>query len=67
MSGTNSFIEPFETVLDTGALGEQTDRQLLDRITGPDRTAAEPGFTILVKRHGPAGGEGCRREGCPGH
>ena len=53
MGGPGSFIQPIETLFDAGALGEQTDRQLLDRFTGPDRAIAELAFTVLVKRYGP--------------
>ncbi len=58
--GQRSFIEHIETLFDEGAIGEQTDRQLLERFTGRDRGAAERAFTALVKRHGPMVFRACR-------
>ncbi len=58
--GQRSFIEHIETLFDAGAIGEQTDRQLLERFTGRDRGAAELAFTALVKRHGPMVFRACR-------
>jgi RNA polymerase sigma factor (sigma-70 family) len=51
--GQRSFLQHIETLFDAGAIGEQTDRQLLQLFTGRDRTAAELAFAVLVKRHGP--------------
>ena len=51
--GQRSFLKHMETLFDAGAIGEHTDRELLQLFTGRDRTAAELAFTILVKRHGP--------------
>ncbi len=59
-SGQRSFLQHIETLFDAGAIGEQTDRQLLERFTGRDRTTAELAFTILVKRHGPMVFRACR-------
>src|SRR5215469_5020033 len=53
MGGPGSFIQQIETLFEAGAIGEQTDRQLLERFTGRDRAAGELAFTALVKRHGP--------------
>ncbi len=58
--GQRSFIEHIETLFDAGAIGEPTDRQLLERFTGRDRRAAELAFTTLVKRHGPMVFRACR-------
>jgi RNA polymerase sigma factor (sigma-70 family) len=58
--GQRSFIEHIETLFDAGAIGEPTDRQLLERFTGRDRKAAELAFTTLVKRHGPMVFRACR-------
>ena len=58
--GQRSFLEHIETLFDEGAIGEQTDRQLLERFTGRDRGAAELAFTVLVKRHGPMVFRACR-------
>ena len=60
MGGPESFIQQIETLFDAGALGELTDRQLLDRFTGPDRAIAELAFTVLVKRYGPIVYRVCR-------
>ena len=58
--GQRSFLQHIETLFDAGAIGEQTDRQLLELFTGRDRTAAELAFTVLVKRHGPMIFRACR-------
>ncbi len=55
-----SFIEHIETLFDAGAIGEPTDRQLLERFNGRDRKAAELAFTTLVRRHGPMVFRACR-------
>jgi RNA polymerase sigma factor (sigma-70 family) len=60
MSGQRSFLRQIETLFDVGAIGEQTDRQLLERFMGGDRTAAELAFTVLVRRHGPMVFRACR-------
>src|SRR4051812_21060504 len=51
--GQRSFLPYIETLFDGGAIGEQTDRQLLQLFANRDRVAAELAFTVLVKRHGP--------------
>ncbi len=51
--GQRSFLQHIETLYEAGAIGEQTDQQLLRLFTGRDPTAAELAFTVLVKRHGP--------------
>ena len=51
--GKRAFLQYIETLFEGGAIGEQTDRQLLQVFTGGDRMAAELAFTVLVKRHGP--------------
>ena len=56
--GQRSFIEHIETLFDAGAIGEQTDRQLLERFTGRDRGGRRAGV------HGP--GEAARADGLPG-
>jgi RNA polymerase sigma factor (sigma-70 family) len=53
MDGPGSFIQHIESLFDAGVIGEQSDRQLLERFTGRDRMAAELAFTVLVKRYGP--------------
>src|SRR5262245_21167540 len=58
--GQRSFLRHIETLFDAGTIGEQTDRQLLERFTGRDRTAAELAFTVLVRRHGPMVFRACR-------
>jgi hypothetical protein len=58
--GQRSFLQQIETLFDAGAIGEHTDRQLLQLFTGRDRTAAELAFTVLVKRHGPMIFRACR-------
>jgi hypothetical protein len=58
--GQRSFLQHIETLFDAGAIGEHTDRQLLDLSTGRDRTTAELAFTVLVKRHGPMIFRACR-------
>jgi RNA polymerase sigma factor (sigma-70 family) len=58
--GQRSFIEHIETLFDAGAIGEPTDRQLLERFNSRDRKAAELAFTTLVKRHGPMVFRACR-------
>jgi RNA polymerase sigma factor (sigma-70 family) len=60
MGGPGSFIQQIEALFDAGVLGEQTDRQLLERFTGRDRAAAELAFTVLVKRHGTMVYRACR-------
>src|SRR5262245_10261116 len=52
-NGQRALLQYIETLFDGGAIGEQTDRQLLQVFTASDRTAAELAFTALVKRHGP--------------
>jgi RNA polymerase sigma factor (sigma-70 family) len=58
--GQLSFLQHIETLFDAGAIGEHTDRQLLQLFTGRDRAAAELAFTVLVKRHGPMIFRACR-------
>jgi RNA polymerase sigma factor (sigma-70 family) len=58
--GQRSFLQHIETLFDAGAIGEHTDRQLLQLFTGRDRTTAELAFTVLVKRHGPMIFRACR-------
>ncbi len=55
-----TFLQHIQTLFDSGAIGEQTDRQLLQLVTDGDRTAAELAFTVLVKRHGPMVFRTCR-------
>jgi RNA polymerase sigma factor (sigma-70 family) len=55
-----SLLGYIETVFDCGAIGEQTDRQLLETFTNGDRRGAELAFTVLVKRHGPMVFRACR-------
>jgi hypothetical protein len=55
-----SLLQHIETLFDAGAIGERTDRQLLQLFTDRDRTAAELAFTVLVKRHGPMIFRACR-------
>ena len=58
--GQQSFLQHIQTLFDSGAIGEQTDRQLVQLFTDGDRTAAELAFTVLVKRHGPMVFRTCR-------
>jgi RNA polymerase sigma factor (sigma-70 family) len=58
--GQRSFLRHIEALFDAGAIGEQTDRQLLERFTGRNQTAAELAFTVLVRRHGPMVFRACR-------
>ncbi len=58
--GQQSFMQHISTLFDAGAVGEQTDRDLLRVFTERDRTAAELAFTVLVKRHGPMVFRACR-------
>jgi RNA polymerase sigma factor (sigma-70 family) len=60
MGGPGSFIQQIETLFDAGVLGELTDRQLVERFNGRDRTAADLAFAVLVKRHGPMVYRACR-------
>lgn len=58
--GPESFLEHIGTLFHAGALGELSDRQLLDRFNGGDRASAELAFVVLVKRHGPSVFRACR-------
>jgi RNA polymerase sigma factor (sigma-70 family) len=48
-----SFVQNIQALFDAGAIGELTDRQLLERLKADDRDAAELAFAVLVRRHGP--------------
>jgi RNA polymerase sigma factor (sigma-70 family) len=48
-----SFVQNIQTLFDAGAIGELTDRQLLERLKADDRDASELAFAVLVQRHGP--------------
>ena len=49
----------FRALLVTGAFGQLTDEELLDRFI--ERSDAEAAFETLVLRHGPAVMQACRR------
>ena len=51
--GQQSFSRDIQSLFDTGAMGELTDRQLLERFKPRDNEAAELAFAVLVERHGP--------------
>jgi RNA polymerase sigma factor (sigma-70 family) len=59
-NGRPSFVEHLETLFKTGAMGELTDRQLLERFTACDQETADVAFSVLIKRHGPMVFETCR-------
>ena len=48
-----SLSRNIHALFDTGAMGELTDRQLLERFKPRDNEAAELAFAVLVERHGP--------------
>jgi RNA polymerase sigma factor (sigma-70 family) len=47
-----SFGSNIESLFDAGVLGEQTDRQLLERFRARSGEMAELAFAVLVERHG---------------
>jgi HlyD family secretion protein len=51
--GQQSFGRDIQALFDTGAMGELTDRQLLERFKLRDNEGAELAFAVLVERHGP--------------
>ena len=51
--GQASFVQDIQALFDAGAIGELTDRQLLELLPAGDRDAAELAFSVLVRRHGP--------------
>ncbi len=57
--GSRAFARPLQSLLVTGAFGQLTDAELLNRFI--ERTGAEAAFETLVLRHGPAVMQACRR------
>jgi HlyD family secretion protein len=58
--GQQSFGRDIQALFDTGALGELTDRQLLERFNARDKEGAELAFAVLVERHGHIVFHACR-------
>jgi RNA polymerase sigma factor (sigma-70 family) len=58
--GQQSFGRDIQALFDTGAMGELTDRQLLERFNARDKEGAELAFAVLVERHGPMVFHACR-------
>ena len=58
--GQQSFGRDIQALFDTGAIGELTDRQLLERFNARDKEGAELAFAVLVERHGPMVFHACR-------
>jgi RNA polymerase sigma factor (sigma-70 family) len=53
-SGTPGILQrDFNTLFESGSLTGLTDRDLVERVTGPPDAAAEAAFEALVTRHGP--------------
>jgi RNA polymerase sigma factor (sigma-70 family) len=53
-SGTPGILQrDFNTLFESGSLTGLTDRDLIERVTGPPDAAAEAAFEALVTRHGP--------------
>ncbi len=59
-NGQQSLLQHLETLYDSGAIGELTDRQLLERFVAQDQHTAELAFAVLVKRDGPMVFQACR-------
>jgi RNA polymerase sigma factor (sigma-70 family) len=60
MKGQQSFGRNIQALFDAGAIGELTDRQLLELFKDRDPEAAELAFAVLVERHGPMVFRACR-------
>jgi RNA polymerase sigma factor (sigma-70 family) len=58
--GQQSFGRDIQALFDTGAMGELTDRPLLERFNARDEEGAELAFAVLVERHGPMVFHACR-------
>ena len=54
-----AYVRPLESLLVTGAFGQLTDAELLNRCI--ERVDADAAFETLVLRHGPAVMQACRR------
>ncbi len=54
-------LRHLHTLFTLGTLGDQTDRQLIERFLAREGDAAEAAFATLVGRHGPMVLGVCRR------